>query len=161
MPWSPDPKNLPNIAMFCIYMVLLLYSFFSAGFGNWNEKNLYRYTTAFLLLFCILPYIVRISAIDIEGLVSVNQKYLKPYHTHIGTVGFVIAILHGLYEGRCNHYIETSMLIFSFLLVTGLAIYLKILPPENKRRAYLLHSHHLLVFAMLLLVVVGHLMEEF
>lgn len=161
MPDELELKHVPAIVMFVIAVALVLVSFMFSGFGNWNEKNLYRYSTAFLLVACILPYVIRISHIGVDGIMSFSRKYLRPYHTHLGTLGFIIAILHGLFEGRCNHYIATSMTIFSFLLVTGLALYVKKLPPENKRRAYLLHSHYLFVFFMLLLVVLGHLIEEF
>jgi hypothetical protein len=157
----PDLKHLPIIAIFGIGSILLLASFFFAGFGDWNTKNLYRYSTASLLLVCILPYIIRISTIDVASLVSFNRRILRPYHAHLGTIAFGIAILHGLFEGRCNPLIEVSMFLFSFLLVTGLALYVRTLPPESKRRAYMLHSHFLLVFILLLLVIIGHLIEEF
>jgi len=156
----PDPVHLPNIFIFIIGLLLLLYSFIFAGIGDWNEKNLYRYTTAFLLFACISPYIIRISALDLDTVVSFTRQYLRPYHAHLGTIAFGIAIFHGLYEGRCNRYIELSMLIFSFLLVTGLALFLKKLPSEAKRQAYFLHSHQLLVFLLLTLIVIGHILEE-
>ena len=160
MPRLPDLKYLPSIAVFIFGALLLFYSFLSAGFGNWNEKNLYRYTTGFLLLFCILPYIIRISPIDFSFISSVNKKFLRPFHVHLGMIAFALAILHGLFEGRCNEFIESGMLIFSFLLVTGLALFIKSLPIENKRRTYLLHSHHFLVLLLLALLVLGHLLEE-
>lgn len=157
----PEHVHLPNIIIFILGLLLLLSSFIFAGFGDWNEKNLYRYTTAFILFACISPYIIRISAMEHDTIISLSRGYLKPYHAHLGTIAFGIAILHGLYEGRCNHYIELGMFVFSFLLATGLALYLKGLAPEEKKRAYILHSHHILVFLLFALIIIGHLLEEF
>ena len=148
------------VAMFAVAFLWVLASFFLAGFGEWNLKNLYRYGTAFLLVACILPYIIRIARIPHPGLASFNRRFLRPLHAPLGTVAFAIAILHGFREGRCNLLIQATMLMFGFLLVTGLALYVRSLPRENRRRAFLLHSHRLLVFLFLLLLVLGHLMEE-
>ena len=156
----PDLKHIPILGIFGIGCALLLISFIFAGFGNWNTKNIFRYSNATLLLVCILPYIIRISPFKSVALLSFNRRFLRPFHIHTGSIGFLIAVRHGLFEGRCNELIEVSMFLFSFLLITGLALRMKNLPAENKRRAFLMHSHYLLVFSMLLLVIVGHLIEE-
>jgi len=155
-----NPILLANIALFILGIVLLLYSFFTAGFGEWNEKNLWRYSGAVLLVLCISPYFFRVLNLGENILVRLNRSLLKPYHAQIGTVAFLLAIFHGLFEGRCNLYIESGMLIYGFLLATGIALWLKLIPPENVKRVYLLHTHHLLVLGLILLIVVGHIIEE-
>jgi hypothetical protein len=160
----PHSKHLPNVLILIIAIFLLLYSFFSAAWGEWEMKNLWRYSSGVLLLICVLPYFVRIlmSGEDLMHgfLFHLNRKIFKPYHLHIGTIAFFIAIYHGLFEGRCNNYIQLAMLIYGFLLATGLAIRLRSLPKESIKQAYLLHSHHILVFLLLVLVVFGHLKQE-
>jgi len=155
-----NPILLANIALFILGIVLLLYSFFTAGFGEWNEKNLWRYSGAVLLVLCISPYFFRVLNLGENILVRLNRSLLKPNPAQIGTVAFLLAIFHGLFEGRCNLYIESGMLIYGFLLATGIALWLKLIPPENVKRVYLLHTHHLLVLGLILLIVVGHIIEE-
>lgn len=155
-----NPVLLVNISLFVLGIVLLLYSFFTAGFGEWNEKNLWRYTGAVLLVLCIAPYFFRVLDLGDNPFVELNRSILKPYHAQIGTVAFLIALYHGLFEGRCNIFIESGMLIYGFLLATGIALWLKQIPPENVKRVYLLHTHHLLVLGLILLIVMGHIIEE-
>jgi len=156
----PDPRFVPNIVLFLLGIVLLLYSFFTAGFGNWNEKNLWRYCSSFLFIICIIPYFIRVLEMEGDPLERLNIKLFKPYHIHIGMMAFLVAVFHGLYEGRCNIYIELGMLVYSFLMTTGVALWLKVIPPENFKRIYLLHTHHILVFLLISLVVLGHILEN-
>ncbi len=95
------------------------------------------------------------------GMISlVNRKLFRRFHWIFASIAFILAIAHGLQVGRCHILNQLSMVVFGFFMGTGIAIKFKLVPVENMKRAYLLHTHHIIVVLFLGIIAIGHIFFE-
>ena len=186
--FMPRYPNFIHIIVFMLSLSLLFMPAASAGEGGPAVKALTRQGTVLFLLLALVPYFIRLIGLMKKGegidksegkggsegaglkgssvdkakeiILELNDRIFKPYHAIFGAVGFLLAIIHGLLVDECNIFNQLGMVVYGFFIGTGAALYLKVLPPENRKRARLLHTHHVMVWLLLVLIVFGHLVGD-
>lgn len=93
-------------------------------------------------------------------IVLINQKLFKRFHWIFASIAFILTIAHGLQVGRCHILNQLSMVVFGFFMGTGIAIKFKLVPIENMKRVYILHTHHFMVVLFLGIIAIVHIFYE-
>jgi len=90
---------------------------------------------------------------------EINTRIFVRFHPVFGAIGLALAIFHGFLVDECNIFIQLGMAVYGYLGVTGIFLFSES-GEVAKRKAYLLHTHHIGIWLLLILMGVGHLFMD-